>query len=137
LIASGREDHPLAALQAGVRATLVTAKGSPASAYKQWIAGALKPAGSLTVDAGAARALAGGKSLLPAGVTAVTGEFERGVCLSVIGPDGIELARGISAYNSEEARAISGQASARFEALLGYSGPDALIHRDDLVMLGR
>jgi glutamate 5-kinase len=137
LIASGREDHPLAALQAGARATLVTAKGSPAGAYKQWIAGTLKPAGSLTVDAGAAKALAGGKSLLPAGVTAVEGSFERGVCLSVRGPDDAEFARGISAYNSDEARAIAGQASARIEALLGYGGPDALIHRDDLVMLVR
>jgi len=137
LIASGRKAHPLAALQAGARATLVTAKGSPASAYKQWIAGTLQPAGSLNVDAGAAKALAGGKSLLPAGVTAVQGEFERGVCLSVRGPDGAELARGISAYNSDEARAIAGQPSTRFEALLGYSGPDALIHRDDLVMLAR
>jgi glutamate 5-kinase len=137
LIGSGREDHPLAALQAGARATLVAAKGSPASAYKQWIAGTLQPAGSVTVDAGAAMALAGGKSLLPAGITAVEGSFERGVCLSVRGPDGAELARGISAYNSDEARAIAGQPSARFEALLGYTGPDALIHRDDLVMLAR
>jgi glutamate 5-kinase len=137
LIASGREDHPLAALQAGARATLVTAKGSPAGAYKQWIAGTLKPAGSLIVDAGAAKALAGGKSLLPAGITAVEGNFERGVCLSVHGPDGIELARGISAYNSDEARLIAGQPSARIVALLGYGGPDALIHRDDLVMLVR
>ena len=67
----------------------------------------------------------------------MAGEFERGVCLAVLDPDGAELARGISAYNSDEARAIAGQASARFEALLGYSGPDALIHRDDLVMLAR
>lgn len=137
LIASGREEHPLAALQADARATLVGARGSPASAYKQWIAGTLQPAGSLIVDAGAAKALAGGKSLLPAGITAVEGEFERGVCLAIRGSDGSELARGISAYNSDEARAIAGQPSARIEALLGYGGPDALIHRDDLVMLVR
>ena len=137
LIASGRDDHPLAALGQGARATLVTAKGSPAGAYKQWIAGTLKPAGTLRVDAGAAKALAGGKSLLPAGIIAVDGSFERGVCLSILDPDGAELARGISAYNSEEARAIAGQPSGKFEALLGYSGPDALIHRDDLVMLAR
>lgn len=67
----------------------------------------------------------------------VDGSFERGVCLSILGPDGAELARGISAYNSEETRIIAGQPSGRFEALLGYSGPDALIHRDDLVMLAR
>ena len=137
LIASGREDHPIAALSEGARATLVAAKGSAAGAYKQWIAGTLKPAGSLAVDAGAARALAGGKSLLPAGIVAVTGAFERGVCLSIVGPDGRELARGISAYNSDEARLIAGHATSRIEELLGYGGPDALIHRDDLVMLTR
>jgi glutamate 5-kinase len=137
LIASGREPHPIAALANGARATAVAAKGSAAGAYKQWIAGTLKPAGSLAVDAGAARALAGGKSLLPAGIVAVSGAFERGVCLSILDPDGRELARGISAYNSDEARAIAGHASSRIEQLLGYGGPDALIHRDDLVMLAR
>jgi len=137
LIASGHGDHPLAALRAGARATFVDGHGSPASAYKQWISGTLQPAGSVTVDAGAAKALAGGKSLLPAGVTAVAGAFERGVCLSIRDLDGGELARGISAYNSDEARLIAGQPSSRIEVLLGYGGPDALIHRDDLVMLVR
>jgi glutamate 5-kinase len=137
LIASGREDHPIDALTRGARATLVAARGSATGAYKQWIAGTLKPAGSVAVDAGAARALAAGKSLLPAGIVSVSGAFERGVCLSILDPDGRELARGISAYNSEEARAIAGHATSRIENLLGYGGPDALIHRDDLVMLAR
>lgn len=137
LIASGREDRPIDALAKGARATLVAARGSPARAYKQWIAGTLQPAGSVAVDAGAARALAGGRSLLPAGIVAVSGTFERGACLSVIDADGRELARGIAAYNAEEARLIAGQSSARIESLLGYCGPDALIHRDDLVMLAR
>jgi glutamate 5-kinase len=137
LIASGRDDHPIARLREGARATLIAARGSPAGAYKQWIAGTLKPAGALTVDAGAARALAGGKSLLPAGVAAVSGEFERGACLAIIDADGRELARGIAAYGSDEARVIAGQASGRIEALIGYRGPDALIHRDDLVMVAR
>ncbi|MBV9883153.1 MAG: glutamate 5-kinase [Sphingomonadaceae bacterium] len=137
LITSGREENPIDALAKGARATAVAAKGSAAGAYKQWIAGTLKPAGSLAVDAGAARALAGGKSLLPAGIVAVTGAFERGVCLSILDPDGCELARGISAYNSDEARALAGHPSSRIEQLLGYGGPDALIHRDDLVMLAR
>ena len=137
LIASGREDNPIAALRAGARATLVEGHGSPLNAYKQWIGGTLQPAGSVTVDAGAAVALAGAKSLLPAGVTAIAGAFERGACLSVRDLDGGELARGISAYNSDEARLIAGQPSSRIEALLGYGGPDALIHRDDLVMLAR
>jgi glutamate 5-kinase len=137
LIASGREDRPIDALSRGARATLVAARGSPAGAYKQWIAGTLQPAGSVAVDAGAARALAGGKSLLAAGIVAVAGAFERGACLSVTDAEGRELARGIAAYTAEEARLIAGQSSARIEALLGYCGPDALIHRDDLVMLAR
>ena len=137
LIASGREERPIDALAGGARATLVAAQSSPARAYKQWIAGTLQPAGSVAVDAGAARALAGGKSLLPAGIVAVSGAFERGACLSVTDTEGRELARGIAAYNAEEARLLAGQSSARIEALLGYCGPDALIHRDDLVMLAR
>lgn len=137
LIASGREQAPIARLQAGARATIVPARGSPASAYKQWIAGTLKTAGSLAVDAGAARALGDGKSLLPAGVTGVAGEYERGSCLSVVDPAGREIARGISAYNAAETRAIIGSGSDRIEALLGYRGPDALIHRDDLAMVAR
>ena len=137
LIASGRDPHPLRALEEGARATLVAAHGSPGRAYKQWIAGALAPAGTLAVDAGAARALAAGRSLLPAGVTAVEGEFERGACLAIVDPDGREIGRGIAAYGAADARAIAGCASERFEALLGWRGPDELIHRDDLVMLAR
>ena len=136
LIASGRGDHPLRALRAeDARATVIAAAGSPASAYKQWIAGTLEPAGSVAVDAGAARALAAGKSLLPAGVTAVHGRFERGVCLRVLDEGGREIARGLSAYASAEAEAIRGCPSAAFEERLGYAGPDELIHRDDMVLM--
>ncbi|MGZ8312361.1 MAG: glutamate 5-kinase [Allosphingosinicella sp.] len=135
LIASGRAPHPIRALAEGARATVVAAHGSPARAYKQWIAGSLATAGRLVVDDGAARALAAGKSLLPAGVAVVEGEFERGSCLAVVDPAGREIGRGICAYSSAEARAIMGFASDRFEAKLGWRGPDALIHRDDLVML--
>ncbi|MFN3944739.1 MAG: glutamate 5-kinase [Allosphingosinicella sp.] len=137
LIASGREERPLRRILAGARATLVAAQASPARAYKQWIAGTLKPAGLLVVDAGAARALDEGRSLLPAGVREVRGRFERGSCVSVADEEGRELARGICAYDSDEARIIAGAASGRIEALLGWCGPDALIHRDDLAMLGR
>ncbi|HEY5712346.1 MAG TPA: glutamate 5-kinase [Allosphingosinicella sp.] len=135
LIASGREEHPVAAVSAGARSTLVAALGTPARAYKQWIAGTLAPAGTLTVDAGAGAALAAGKSLLPAGLVAVAGAFERGSCLSVRLPDGAEIARGICAYNSEEAAAIAGAPTAEIEKRLGFCGPDELIHRDDLVMV--
>jgi glutamate 5-kinase len=136
IIASGHDEHPLARLASGeARSTVIDAKGSPARAYKQWIAGTLVPAGSVTVDAGAVGALGAGKSLLPAGVRAVDGIFERGVCLRVLGPDGREVARGISAYTSAETLAILGCASSQIERRLGYTGPDELIHRDDLVLM--
>jgi glutamate 5-kinase len=135
VIASGLEEHPIGRLLEGARATVIAAAGSPTGAYKQWIAGTLTPAGSVTIDEGAARALAAGKSLLPAGVREVAGAFERGVCLRVLGPDGREIARGLSAYTSAEAEAIKGMVSARISERLGYSGPDELIHRDDLVLM--
>ena len=136
IIASGHDEHPLARLESGeANATVIDASGSPARAYKQWIAGTLVPAGSVTVDAGAVTALTGGKSLLPAGVRAVDGTFERGVCLRVLGPDGREIARGISGYTSAEAQAILGCPSSDIEARLGYSGQDELIHRNDLVLM--
>ncbi|TFI59563.1 glutamate 5-kinase [Sphingomonas parva] len=135
IIAHGHAANPLRALQHGARATVIAASGSPAGAYKQWIAGTLEPAGSVTIDEGAVRALAGGKSLLPAGVRAVGGVFERGVCLRVLDPAGREVARGLSAYTSAEAQAIAGCVSAAIAERLGYSGPDELIHRDDLVLV--
>jgi glutamate 5-kinase len=136
IIASGHGDHPLACVESGdARSTVIGASGSPASAYKQWIAATLVPAGSVTIDEGAVRALASGKSLLPAGARKVEGMFERGVCLRVIGPDGREVARGLTAYTSRETEAIIGCASAEIETRLGYSGPDELIHRNDLVLM--
>lgn len=136
IVASGHHENPLARLASGeARATVIDAKGSPARAYKQWIAGTLVPAGSLHLDAGATRALESGKSLLPAGVRAVEGTFERGVCLRIVAPDGREVARGITAYTSMETRAILGCASSAIEQRLGYSGPDELIHRNDLVLM--
>jgi glutamate 5-kinase len=136
IIASGRDDHPLGRLQSGERrATVIGASGTPARAYKQWIAGTLVPAGSCEVDDGAAVALAAGKSLLPAGVRAVRGSFERGVCLRVLDATGREIARGLSAYNSAEAAAICGCSSAAVAERLGYRGRPELIHRDDLVLM--
>ena len=114
---------------------MIEAKGSPASAYKQWIAGTLIPGGSVCVDAGALAALVAGKSLLPTGVRSVDGAFERGACLRVLGPDGCEVARGISAYSAAETQAILGCSSSQIETLLGYVGPDELIHRNDLVLM--
>ena len=136
IIAAGHHEHPLGRLAAAdARSTVIDAAGSPVTAYKQWIAGTLVPAGSLTVDQGAVAALASGRSLLPAGVREVDGSFERGVCLRVLGPDGREVARGITAYTSRETQVILGCASADIERRLGYSGPDELIHRNDLVLM--
>ena len=136
IIACGHGDHVLAGLAAGTaKATVIHASGTPARAYKQWIAGALVPAGTVTVDAGALRALESGKSLLPSGVLAVEGSFERGVCLRVLAAEGREVARGIIAYTSQETRAILGCATADIEGRLGFRGPDELIHRNDLVLI--
>jgi glutamate 5-kinase len=137
LIAVGKlEDGqaPLTAVEAGVRSTLFEPHATPAAAYKQWIAGSLAPQGALTVDAGAATALKAGKSLLPAGVKAVQGGFGKGDAVLVRGPDGAEIGKGLAAYGAEEARAIMGKRSDAIEAVLGYAGPSALIHRDDLVL---
>jgi glutamate 5-kinase len=133
-IALGKRESPLLALEKDARATWFVPQGSPASARKRWIASTVAPAGAVTVDAGAAAALAKGKSLLPAGVTEVAGEFERGDAIRVLDQTGRELARGLSAYSAADARAIKGRKSAEIEALVGYRGRDELIHRDDLAM---
>ena len=134
-IALGHQPHPLRALAEGARCTWFLPSQDGRSARKRWIAGSLSPLGSLTVDAGAARALAGGRSLLPAGVRGIAGEFSRGDAVRVLGPDSVELARGLSAYNSEDARRIIGHRSEEIEAILGWRGRDELIHRDDLVVI--
>lgn len=135
VIANGREAHPLRRLAAGEQATLIAAKGSPARAYKQWIAATLSPGGTVSVDEGAVRALRAGKSLLPGGVTAVAGAFERGACVRVVDDQGAEIARGLAAYSAAEARLLLGRGSGEIAERLGYSGGDELIHRNDLVMM--
>ena len=127
---------PLEAVEQGARATVFEPKATPAAAYKQWIAGALAPQGTLTVDAGAAAALRAGKSLLPAGVRAVDGNFGKGDAVLVLDPAGREIARGLAAYGADEARAIQGRRSDAIEGVLGYAGRPVLIHRNDLVVVG-
>ncbi|MDQ2805253.1 MAG: glutamate 5-kinase [Pseudomonadota bacterium] len=134
-IAFGRIDRPLAALATGARCTWFLPAPEGRSARKRWIAGALSPLGTLIVDAGAAGALAAGRSLLPAGVRRVDGTFERGDPVVVRGPDGPELARGLSAYASADALRIAGHRSDEIETILGWRGRDEMIHRDDLVLL--
>ena len=132
VITEGSVMRPLQALEQGAAATWFTAQGDPQAARKRWIA-AMKPRGDLTVDAGAARALAGGKSLLPAGVTGVSGSFGRGDLVTISGPDGA-LAKGLARYTSVEAGLIKGRKTGDIEAVLGYPGRAALVHRDDMVI---
>ena len=134
-IASGRVRRPLKSLCDGDRATWFLPTATPATARKQWIAGTLKPKGSVRVDAGAERALAAGRSLLPAGVTGVDGSFERGDAVRVVNGTGTELGRGLIGYSSDEARAIAGRQSESIASVLGYRGRDEMIHRDDLVLI--
>ncbi len=134
-VAAGRESHPLRRIESGERCTWFLAEGSPVAARKQWIAGTLKPAGELVVDAGAAQALRQGKSLLPAGVVRVSGRFDRGDTVVVRDPDGREIARGLAAYSYADAELLCGRRSGELEALLGYRGRDEIIHRDDLVLV--
>ena len=134
VIADGKAEHPLAAIDAGAHCTWFLAAANPRTARKRWIAAHVTPAGSIRVDAGAEKALAAGKSLLPAGVTAVEGEFERGDAILVRGPDGRRLGCGLAAYSAADARLIVGHKSAEITALLGYRGRDEMIHRDDLVL---
>jgi glutamate 5-kinase len=134
-IALGQRDHPLRALEEGARCTWFLPLPEGRSARKRWIAGSLAPLGVLVVDAGAARALKRGSSLLPAGVRAVEGEFSRGDPVSVRDAEGVEVARGLSAYDADAARQIAGHRSEALEEILGWRGRDEIIHRDDMVLL--
>lgn len=136
VIALGKSDHPIAALGAGARASRFRAGGTPAAARKRWIAGVLKPQGALVIDAGAARALGEGKSLLPAGIRQVDGRFERGDAVLVRDQQGREIARGLAAYGAADAERIAGRRTVEIEAILGYRGRDEMIHRDDLALTG-
>jgi len=138
LIAKGRSTGiaagPLAAIEAGERATLFLPRAEPRSARKAWIAGAVNPTGTVVVDDGAAGALRRGTSLLPAGVVAVEGIFERGDAVIIRTRSGAEAGRGLSAYSSADIRRIAGHKSSEIADILGYRGRDEIIHRDDLVV---
>jgi glutamate 5-kinase len=136
IIASGKVDHPLRAVEEGARSSWFAPSGSPVTARKTWIAGQLQPAGRLEIDAGAETALASGKSLLPAGVRGVSGAFSRGDTVAILGASGREIARGLAGYDADEARLIAGKKSAEIAAILGYAGRAAMVHRDDLVLTG-
>ncbi|MEQ9695989.1 glutamate 5-kinase [Shimia sp. SDUM112013] len=132
-ITEGSALRPLTALENGANATWFTAQGTPQLARKRWI-GSMKPQGNLTLDAGAVTALKAGNSLLAAGVRDVSGRFHRGDPVSITGPDGHKLGQGLVAYAADEATAIKGRHSRDIEAILGYPGRTALIHRDDMAL---
>jgi glutamate 5-kinase len=134
VIASGRVPHPLKAIADGGRCTWFLTPANPVTARKKWIAGALEPKGTLTIDAGAVTALRSGKSLLPAGVSVVEGEFARGDAVIIRGPDSAEIGRGLSAYDSADAERIKGRPSSDIPLILGFGGRTEMVHRDDLVI---
>ena len=134
-IAAGVHRHPLRRIEEGADCTWFVPSATPAAARKQWIAGTLRPAGALTIDAGARRALLEGRSLLPAGVIAARGRFDRGDTVSVLAADGAEIARGIVAYSDVDAARIMGRKSSEIADILGFRGRDEMIHRDDLVLM--
>lgn len=135
IIANGQVDNPLTALQADARSTFFKPSNTPVSAWKSWIAGQLEPQGRLWVDEGANNALNQGKSLLAAGVKKVEGTFSRGDTVAIVleGSD-IEIARGLVAYDSDEATKIIGLKSHQIEAAIGYEPRTAMVHRDDMVV---
>ena len=133
-IAPGKPMRPLQALANGGRSTWFLPTAEPLAARKRWIAGSMQTRGTITVDEGAVGALHAGKSLLPAGVVEVSGDFERGDAVNVCGPDGRTIGKGLSAYAAADMRAIKGRKSEDIEGILGFRGRSEVIHRDDLVV---
>lgn len=133
-IANGHAAHPLQRLIAGERCTWFLPTSEPRTARKRWIGGILNPGGAIIIDSGAEAALCKGRSLLPAGVTAVVGAFERGDPVTIQTTDGRILGRGLSAYTSLDATRIAGHKTGEIHKLLGYRGRDEIVHRDDLVL---
>jgi len=134
LIAYGIEPHPIDSLLNGSDCTWFKASANPSSARKHWISGTLRSHGTYVVDDGAAQALLKGKSLLPAGVGQVRGEFGRGDAVTIVTLQGQQIGKGLSEYSSEQAARIIGAQSHEIENILGFKYRDTLIHRDDMVV---
>ena len=135
IICDGQTTAPLSALSQGARASLFTAKLAPSTARKNWILSALETEGQVKIDSGAVGALRGGKSLLPAGVTHVSGQFDRGDLIDIADQEGVVLARGLAGYAHQEAQQLIGQKSTDFESIIGYEGRAELVHADDIVLM--
>ncbi len=134
VIARGNVSSPLGDLEGGGRCTWFTPSGTPQTARKRWISGSLSPVGAIIVDDGALAALNRGRSLLPAGVTGIEGNFERGDAVAVKTADGQQVGRGLVAYSAQDAKRIIGHKTDEILSVLGYRGRDEMIHRDDLVL---
>ncbi len=134
LIANGRRDYPIRSVEEGAPCTWFVPARGPRAARKQWIAGTLVPKGTLVIDEGAEQALRGGRSLLPVGVVEIQGRFQRGDAVMIRNRAGRDIAHGLVAYASDEARLIRGRRSDELEALLGYAGRDEMVHRDNLAL---
>ena len=134
VIANGHELNPVRRIEDGATCTWFIPKGTPRTARKHWIAGTLNPVGKLIIDDGALKALQSGKSLLPAGVAGVEGEFQKGDAVIVVNVNATEVGCGLTAYSAADARLLMGHKSSEIEDLLGYRGSDELIHRDNLVL---
>jgi glutamate 5-kinase len=137
VIADGRVEHPIARVAEGGRCTWFLTPSNPIAARKVWIGGSLELKGAVFVDAGAAAALAGGKSLLPAGVTRIEGVFSRGDCVAIRDERGAEIGRGLVAYDALHAERIRGRKSRDIAHILGTAGRAEMIHRDDMALADR
>ncbi|MGH6817280.1 MAG: glutamate 5-kinase [Methylovirgula sp.] len=136
VIADGRVSHPVQRIKEGAACTWFLTGSNPVTARKKWIAGSLEARGALTIDAGALSAIVSGKSLLPAGVKKIEGNFSRGDCVLIRDEGGAEVGRGLANYDADDAQKIAGRNSRDIEALLGTPGRAAIIHRDDMVLKG-
>jgi glutamate 5-kinase len=136
LIADGRVLNPIARLNGSCPCTWFLTGTNPITARKKWIAGSLEPRGVLHVDLGAAKAIAGGASLLPAGVKRIEGNFARGDCVIIRDEHGADIGRGLVAYDAGDAVQIAGRNSRDIESVLGMPGRAEIIHRDDMVLAG-
>ena len=135
ILASGREAHPIRNILDGkCKSTLFGAKASPRTARKDWIAASIQLGGYVHIDLGAVNALQDGKSLLPIGIKSISGDFERGDCVAILGPDGVEIARGLVEHSSETGLKIMGKQTTEIVNELSYDGRTEMIHRDNLAM---
>ena len=133
IVAKGDVDGPLESFLKGAQASVFEAKSTPQASRKQWI-DAMKSKGRVIIDGGAASALRSGKSLLPAGVRGVEGEFDRGDPVDIVDAEGHDVARALTSYNAREAKKIAGAQTQEIAGILGHEGRSALIHRDDMAL---